>query len=84
MARVFTEWQSYNEAIVPAAAPPLQREECRRAFYAGAWALYWLVLEATADPDEEKCERNLKALHDELKSITVDLSLTRALLGPMQ
>lgn len=71
---VFSEFTSYDQNIVPAAAGTTQREECRRAFYASAWALYWLMLEASADQDEEQCERNLQALHDELKGVTRDLA----------
>lgn len=32
-------WYSYAEKILPKNAPPVQRQETRRAFYAGAWEL---------------------------------------------
>lgn len=32
-------WQDYAEKILPKNAPPVQRQETRRAFYAGAWYL---------------------------------------------
>ena len=35
---IFDEWRSYDRDVVPSAASAIQREECRRAFYAGAWA----------------------------------------------
>lgn len=32
-------WQAYAEKILPKNAPVVQRQETRRAFYAGAWEL---------------------------------------------
>ena len=44
MKTIFSEWQSFERDVVPAAAPAIQREEMRRAFYAGAQAMYALVM----------------------------------------
>ncbi len=37
-------WKDYEAKVVPADAPPIQRQESRRAFYAGAQALMGEIL----------------------------------------
>lgn len=66
-------WRSYDAAIVPTAAPQVQREECRRAFYAGAWAAYNLMLAACDQKSNEDAEAQLYALGIEIRAITKDL-----------
>lgn len=55
MRSVAESFESYRQAVIPDAAPVTQVEECRRAFYAGAYFL--LIYLATsfddATPDEE-------------------------------
>lgn len=75
MPTMFSEWQSYDRDIVPAGAPDIQREECRRAFYAGAWACFCAVLAATEPEHEDTCESNLQAIQDELTGMTKDLNI---------
>lgn len=33
-------WEDYSSGVLPEDAPPLQFKECKRAFYAGAAALF--------------------------------------------
>lgn len=73
MKTVFEEWKSYERDVVPKEAPSVQREECRRAFYAGAYGMFSLVIAATAPESEDVCEINLQALQDECLAITKDL-----------
>jgi hypothetical protein len=73
MKTVFQEWTNYLEKIVPQGASDLQIEEIRRAFYAGALALYWLVIEASAHRDEAQCEREMETLYKEIHGIVGDL-----------
>lgn len=73
MKTLFEEWQSFERAVVPVAAPPVQREEMRRAFYAGASVMLTLVLAAVAPENEDDCEANLQALEDEVNSILTDM-----------
>jgi hypothetical protein len=73
---LFSQWLSYEGAVVPANAPNIQREECRRAFYAGAASMFGLTLQATVPQDEDVCERNLQALQDELDKFPSDLRIT--------
>jgi len=74
-ATMFEEWQSYERDVVPSTAPDIQREECRRAFYAGAWACFCAVLAASEPADEDECERRLQALQDEIENVPKDLAL---------
>lgn len=71
---ILKEWRSYDRAVVPANAPTVQREECRRAFYAGARAMLTLVYEAV-NADEATAERNLAALDHEVNTILKDLRI---------
>lgn len=73
MSNVFRKWQSYERDVVPGGAPLIQREECRRAFYAGAWACFQLVMAGVEPASEEACETNLIALEEELRAIVSDL-----------
>lgn len=34
---VVSAWRSYESDVLPADAPPVQRSETKRSFYAGAW-----------------------------------------------
>ncbi len=49
------QWRSFQDEVIPLAAPELQREEMRRAFYAGAQAVLHTVNDAFAEglPAEE-------------------------------
>ncbi len=71
----FQQWKSYEREVVPVDAHTFQREECRRAFYAGAAASFGLVLEATSSSDEVECEENLLRLQNELVTTAKDLKL---------
>lgn len=70
---IFDEWKSYEREVVPVGAPDIQREECRRAFYAGA-AAYAAAVYAATDADKNgSAERTLTALDKELQAIPNDL-----------
>jgi hypothetical protein len=58
-------WASYLENIVPATAGDVQREEMKRAFYAGAAAGYEATLNA-ADLEEGAAAARLEAIDREL------------------
>lgn len=50
--RLRDEWANYRERVVPVDAPPVQVQESRRAFYAGAQAFYGLSMEMLTDESE--------------------------------
>lgn len=55
-ANLAETWQSYRDQVIPAAASPVQVQECRRAFYAGAAGFYsagsTLAVDGAEDPIE--------------------------------
>lgn len=66
-------WQSFERHVVPAGASAIQREECRRAFYAGAVGLRKLIDDAVEPLDEAENQARLQALDDELNAFPKDL-----------
>ena len=48
-----TEWTNYRIAVIPKDAPSVQLSESRRAFYAGAWALYTLLMDSLEPGTDE-------------------------------
>lgn len=59
-------WASYVAEVVPAAASEVQREECKRAFYAGAQGMYTAIMEAVEGEDEATNEARLVSLRREM------------------
>jgi hypothetical protein len=60
------QWASYLAEVVPADAPDVQREECKRAFYSGASAMLTCVFAATDHAEEDMCQAAIGALEREL------------------
>lgn len=79
--RVLTdEWEHYARAILPAGAPDVQKVETRRAFYAGAAALFTLMT-GGLDEDSEPTELDIafvEVLSQELAAFGRDLAAGRA------
>ncbi len=69
-------WRSYAEHVLPAGAPPVQTQETRRAFYAGA-GLLLEALNSAVGPDEvsedegvaifESCHAEITAFLEDVK-----------------
>lgn len=64
------QWGSYHATVMPAAAPAVQVEECRRAFYAGNAAMRAEIINATECADVAAA---LDALEAELNAFVRDL-----------
>jgi hypothetical protein len=60
-------WASYLAEVVPATAPEVQREECKRAFYAGAQAMFQAVMQTADLPDDDASEARLVAIEREMQ-----------------
>ena len=65
-------WNSYRRSVIPLAAPAVQIEECRRAFYSGAMILFASIMEIL-DPEgdgepTDKDMAQMKAIHDEIQA----------------
>jgi hypothetical protein len=61
-----TEWRNFAERVLPADAPDVQRVEMRRAFYAGAIALFHALVTGM-DPGDETTDADLARM-DSIKA----------------
>jgi hypothetical protein len=53
MRTIAALWESYSREVIPAAANDIQRQEMRRAFYAGAGSMMGLVYDLGEDSISE-------------------------------
>lgn len=63
------QWDQFSRSVLPKDAPLTQRTEMRRAFYAGAQAILFRVIDAFA-PETDPTEEDLQVMqdvHDELQ-----------------
>lgn len=60
------QWASYLAACELTEAPPLQLEELKRAFYGGAQAMYFAVMNATEAGTDDQIEQGLTAIAREM------------------
>ena len=68
MNTVQEQWQIFEALVVPKNAPPVQRQEMRRAFYAGAEAMMriqWNIGDSSVS--EDAGIQILEGCRDELK-----------------
>lgn len=63
-------WLGYRQHVIPADAPQAQFDECSKAFYAGAMALFYRLLQDLC-PGSEPTAKDLKLL-DEIQREFVD------------
>lgn len=56
-------WLAYAEQVIPAGASEVQQVECKRAYYAGAAALFVGILTAL-DAGSEPTENDLARMDD--------------------
>jgi len=73
-------WLIYAAAMLPREAPPVDRAECRRAFYTGAAAALGLFfsfadLGPDGDRDDAAITAKIEALRRELVTFAADLVL---------
>ena len=60
-------WQSYATSVLPIDAPPVQVQETRRAFYAGAWAVWQAEKKIAAlDISNDEAEKKMVDLENEI------------------
>jgi hypothetical protein len=60
-----TEWQDYSKTAIPINAPAIQRQEMRRAFYAGASAMFSLMTSIDDSMSDEEGAKVVEALQQE-------------------
>jgi predicted metal-dependent HD superfamily phosphohydrolase len=61
--RIAEEWQSFREAALGGGVPPIQLQEMRRAFFAGALACKHVILRDISD-SAETTDADLSILED--------------------
>ena len=74
------EWDKFARTVVNPNAHPTQKQEMRRAFYAGAQSILFRVLESFA-PESEPTEEDLammSGVHDELQDFAKLVAAGRA------
>lgn len=82
MKTIKAQWESFEAALLQE-APPIQRQEMRRAFYAGAQSFFGIMqgsLSETDDPNEvTEADLNLlDELEEELNQFAKDVVEGRA------
>ena len=63
------QWDQYVRTVLPTNCSPTQKQETRRAFYAGAQSILFRVIEAFV-PETEPTDEDLhimQGVHDELQ-----------------
>lgn len=79
MRTIATEWASFEGKVIPWDAGSTQRQEMRRAFYAGAQAMLGIVHEIGSDDvSEDAGIAVLKGLADEGELFVQDVLAGRA------
>jgi hypothetical protein len=79
--RIREIWNDYRARVMPANAGPIQVQESRRAFYAGAQAFFGIQLHGLDKEDQEPTEDDMKMmdeLHAELNEFAQDIKEGRA------
>lgn len=73
-------WLSFAEQVLPVHASAMQRQETRRAFYAGANSLLSVLLTNVSDSDEETPEDAalLPGIQAEIDAFIADMLAGRA------
>ncbi len=64
------EWDKFARGVLPVGCPAVQKQEMRRAFYAGAQSILFRVIQSFA-PESEPTDADLRImedLHRELQS----------------
>jgi hypothetical protein len=74
------QWQSYEAGVIPRTASPVQRVESRRAFYAGAQALFEILTRGASDGDEvtDDDEQLMLRVNAEIQAFIADVKAGRA------
>jgi len=78
--RIAELWDSYAEEVLPRSAGAVQRAETRRAFYAGANALFEAFIDGLTEGSEAEEEdmRALDQLREDLAAFKRDVEEGRA------
>ena len=79
MRTIADQWADFERLVLPKSAGAVQRQETRRAFYAGAQAALTVAIQiADADPSDEAGAAMLEGLHDECRRFGEEIAAGRA------
>ena len=79
MRTIADQWADFERLVMPQGASALQRQEMRRAFYAGFQASLTVGVEiAAADLSDEAGAAVLQGLHEECQSFCAEIAAGRA------
>jgi hypothetical protein len=80
MHSVAEYWQLFEENVVPAGAPEIQRVEMRRAFYCGFWSALQAGVELAAECEDNhmKAMLMMQGLHDECYAFRLQVEAGKA------
>ncbi len=76
LKKLHADWAA---KVLPKDAGPIQRQECERSFYSGAFALFTLTIAEIAAKPDDKAEEQMSAIESELKDY---FRLLRNMPGP--
>lgn len=62
--KLHAEWAAI---VLPKDASKVQRQECERAFYSGAYALFKLTIAEIAAKSDDEAEKQMEAVQHELE-----------------
>lgn len=74
------EWDKFSRSVLPPGCAAVQKQEMRRAFYAGAQSILFRVLESFAPESEPTAEdlAIMQGIHEELQDFATLVSSGRA------
>jgi hypothetical protein len=59
---VFSEWKGYRQQVMPPACSPVQEQETKRAFYAGAACMFYLITGIPLSDGDEVADADIAAM----------------------
>lgn len=71
-------WAGFEKQVVPADAGPTQRQEMKRAFYAGAWALLGELMKIDDSMSDADGAAYMSRVEAELRRFNRDVQEGRA------
>jgi hypothetical protein len=75
---VKAQWESYAEFMLPDDCGPVQRQETRRAFYAGSYAMFMMISNCTEHMTDDEGVIYLEGLGQECRQFNRDVREHRA------
>jgi hypothetical protein len=74
-ATIAAQWQSYEQMVMPPTAGREQRQETRRGFYAGAQAVFEILVRGVSDEPEmtDGDEQLMQRLSAEFEQFAADV-----------